>query len=243
MISNVPARAWSRGAGIAALFCLGLAVPAAAEAPEDADLRLIDDRLVAIEGMQDLMRTCPAEIWRTRLTWLNSMLAKLKDWRVSQCEDDLSACVDSCLVSQNGTACFAVARLFEINDAPEFKMASRRAFALACALGEPSGCTNRSAGLKNAPIPSDDLSQNMSEEMEICLYRSFATACDADDAWGCAMEGQALHLGEGTPPDAHRARLRLQRACALSPLPEKRETEFAPCRFARTQLEWLDEAD
>ncbi|TRW96000.1 hypothetical protein FNJ84_14235 [Paracoccus sp. M683] len=107
-------------------------------------------------------------------------------------------------------------------------------------MGHPSGCTNRGATIRNVATPIDPISVGDRETALTCIKRTFAIACSAENAWGCAMEGQALRLGEGGPVDKTTARDRLDYACVLSGETEKSDSTLAPCRFAKQQLELLN---
>lgn len=211
---------------------MGLIGPVHAEQPSEAEVQLIAGRLVDVDGMQVLMETCPADIWETRKGWRHWFGGSNGGWGTGWCQKNAAECINRCIEGMDGSACGAAAHTLERYQSADFGLASRRAFALACSLGNASGCTNRAAGIRNSPIAGDALSQDQSGETAVCLARSFAIACSADDAWGCVMEGQGHWLGEGTPPDLAKAEVRFIRTCTLHPGPEKEEFAFAPCRFA-----------
>lgn len=212
-----------------------------ANEPEAVDLRRAADRIASVPAIEALTRACPADIWKTREAARGLPAGQDDGGNLSACRADLANCTSRCVDGQDGASCGSLAHILETSGVPRMAMAGRRTYALACALGEPSGCTNRAAGIRNLPIPEDGLSQQMTPGIATCLRRSFAIACAAGNAWGCAMEGQALHLGEGGPADAKAARSRFRRACDLSDLHEAQDTALAPCRFAREQLDLLDE--
>lgn len=160
------------------------------------------------------------------------------DWSPRKCRAQPDICANTCLERAHGAACRSLARLLEM--APEHRLDSRRAYVLACALGDASGCTNRAAGLRNSPLPQDRYSQRPMTDKAVCLAQSFAASCAAEDAWGCVMEGQALRLGEGVAQDLSAARRRLNKACTQSSETTKSASESAPCRFANSLLEELN---
>lgn len=239
-------RLLSRRLILAALLSLGSVAPVASAEPDPAgfraDLAAAAGVIAEAGGMSALMAACPADIFRQRMPWYRRLIfwREEEDMGAARCRRDIPYCVKSCVEGASAAACFRLARLFEEPETPDFDIASRRAFALSCALGYAGGCTNRGAGIRNAPMPEDPPSEDQSEETMICLRRSFALACDWKNSWGCAMEGQALRLGEGGSVDLERARVRLNRACALSAAPEGKDTARAPCRFARRHLEQID---
>ncbi len=223
--------------GSAALVAL-LFVPAVALAdpPGSVALDRAADRLHASVEVGDAIAACPADLWRTRLTLWHRVFGAGDGWTVEGCRLRFGDCAGDCLDASDGSACLHMARIFEKDEERRYVMPAREAYALACASGDPSGCTNRGAGIRNVPLDEDALSLRSGEEMAPCLMRSFAIACAAGDAWGCAMERQAHRLGEDGPVDAGTARERLTRACVLSSEKGSEGTEAAPCRFARGQM-------
>ena len=230
--------------GLLVRICVGFALlviagPILADAPSKSELRHAASRIVDVRDIKVLTQTCPADIWRARRTWRHWLFWEGKKWDEVDCRNNISACTTECIDRLNGSACRAIALVLEKYGLPEFDMERRHGYSLACALGNPSGCTNRGATIRNAKTPSDAISHHTTEENLTCLYRTFSIACTALDAWGCAMEGLAHRLGQGTPVDYKKARARYNRTCSLSRGPEKKETGEAPCRFATDQLRLL----
>lgn len=153
----------------------------------------------------------------------------------------LEACVEACVTGGSSAAFRQVARTIDLFDMPDDDLDRRRANALSCARGYPSGCTNRAAEIRNASIPSDPMAGQSERVRQFCTYRSFDITCNSDDGWGCAMLGQAFRLGEGVEADPDEARSKYRLACALHPGPERERTEYAPCRFARNGLAAMGE--
>jgi TPR repeat protein len=102
-------------------------------------------------------------------------------------------------------------------------------FAMACALGKASGCTNRAAHMRNAAEEGDPLERLSAKAKDRCQFRSFEIACDKNDPWGCAMLGQAHRNGEGVKKSVALARRSYRKSCRLDP-------EFAACDFSRRAL-------
>lgn len=212
----------------------------AATAQQDGtDLDRLAAGISAVDGIDELTQSCPDDIWKSRMGWRGLLLGGGASYGWGACQLDADMCLTKCGGDDNGSACFFVGRLIETGEGEALDMASRKAFSLACALGYPAGCTNRAAGLRNAPIKPDALSQDRSDALWSCLQRSFSTACKNGNAWGCSMEGQAHRLGEGTKVDPGAARASLTKACRLSAGPEGEDTGAAPCRFAKNQLRLL----
>jgi TPR repeat protein len=207
-----------------ALACLA-AGPGAAQ-----DLQPALDRMQAAMGADPILTACPADLYRTRETFLGRLLAAQYETDEA-CRADPEACAAACLDDSAAEACLAFGLMLEIDDTPHI-LPARHAHALACALGEPAGCTNRAAGIRNVPTEGDALSQQPFDEKAPCLLRSFDAACDGDDSWGCAMLGQAHHYGEGTAADPALARTAYTRACDLA----APDVDFPACSFARDAM-------
>lgn len=208
-----------------------------ADPPDAAALHRAADRIGAVPDIAALLATCPADAWLSRADTAGGGI-----WQQAACMRDFDGCVADCVSGNSATACRTTARAIELSDDPYamdpmIDLSRRQAYALACALGSASSCTNRGAALRNAGhLAPDPLSALARPARDLCLYRSFASACDAGSAWGCAMSGQSYHLGEGVARDDARARVQLLRACADSTGPEPEDTARAPCRFARNLL-------
>lgn len=207
--------------------------------PDTAAISQAGDRVAAVDGIDDVFASCPADIWRKRQA--NTLWSNMtnKDWSETTCNNAFADCVNACVDRRRGDACRQVARVIEVHGMPEGDIDRRKLNALACSLGNPSGCTNRGAEIRNSAIVEDALSQADREVRNICLFRSFDISCSAGDAWGCSMLGQSFRLGEGVQTDRMQAAANYERACALHPGPEEERTEYAPCRFARNGLEAL----
>ncbi|MCU0829031.1 MAG: SEL1-like repeat protein [Tabrizicola sp.] len=213
---------------IRALAVVLATTPAAAQ-----DLASAVTRLEAALAADPIIASCPADIYRSRQVLLDRFLPKT-DVGPEDCRSDPTACVTACLDTASGEACLAMAIMLEVDDTPHL-LPARHAHALACALGEAGGCTNRAAGIRNRPLPGDALSLQPFHEKAPCLLESFTLACKGEDSWGCAMLGQAYHLGDGTPPDSVLARRHYQAACDLA----APDMDFPACTFAREALATL----
>ncbi len=222
------------------IFC-AVPIPARAQDITDADLRRAADRIAAVQGIDTLMQTCPADTKGSRTPWLRWLFNVQGPWALNTCSANFDQCLDACTKSSDGTACRAVARVVEANNKETYDLTRRQGYTLACALGNASGCTNRGANLRNAISEIDPYSQTDAAILEDCHTRLFAAACTDGDAWGCAMEGQARRLGEGGPQDIGIAIKRLNKACTISNGAEGQETGAAPCRFAKRQLELIQD--
>ncbi len=227
--------------GIAAIVALEFLKPPPEEGPgvpDAAALAAAGARVAAVDGIDALFVACPADIWRSRQAAPSLLAPTRKVWTERSCQRDFDTCVTACVDRGSATACRYVARAVEMHGLPDGDMDRRRANALACALGNPAGCTNRGAEIRNAWIEGESLSRREDQRVarDLCLFRTFDIACAADDAWGCAMSGQSYRLGEGVAVDPDKAAAKYRRACALHEGPEEERSEYAPCRFARSGL-------
>jgi hypothetical protein len=208
---------------------------------DSAELARVADRILAVPGIDGLLARCPAEIqgsWTSR-----SWLAR-EDKAVGEgtCARNFGRCASACLEGNSGEACTMVAYILESRDST-LKPAARHGYALGCALGDPSGCTNRGANIRNAARDDDPLSLLPRSQTASCLFNTFEAACAAGDAWGCAMSGQTYAQGEGVERDRQTAARLYRQACTLSGEGPDAESVKAPCRFARSRLESLEAAD
>ena len=210
---------------VAAALAL-LVAPAAADPLDDAAARI-----AAVGGIDALLAACPADI---QGTWPGGFLAG--DWPLAACEANVEACAEACIGRRGAEACLRMSRLYELQGDDRHEIALRQFYALSCALGRPNACTNRGSQIRNAPWRGDALSRGPIDKTAGCRLRTFEQACDGDDAWGCAMAGQAWRLGEGKAPDPDRARARYERACELLPTPTGPTSASDPCGFARDGL-------
>ncbi|MGF1461591.1 MAG: hypothetical protein ACFB2Z_00185 [Maricaulaceae bacterium] len=224
------------GGVFAALFALG---PAGADDPTEDDLFEAADQIAGFPGVEDLFKMCPADYWASRRPWWRAVFGEGREWRLASCQQDLSQCVKDCVDGHKGSACTSVAQVLQEHDDETFDQDVRYGFALGCALGSATGCTNRGAGIRNYLTDIDPFMNVDWKTRHVCLVRTFAVACAAGSAWGCSMEGQAYRLGEGVKTDFTKARARFNRACRLSPGVERDEPGYGSCRFARRQLSYM----
>lgn len=211
-----------------ALACV-IAGPGAAQ-----DLQPALDRMQAAMAADPILTTCPADLYQTRSTVLGQLFAA--SMSEAACRADPVTCIAACLDDGAAEACLAFGLMLEIDDTPHI-LPARHAHALACALGEPAGCTNRAAGIRNVPTEGDTLSLEPFDAKAPCLFRSFQVACDGDDSWGCAMLGQAHQYGEGTLALPKLAMAAYTRACDLA----APDLDFPACSFARDAMAGLPE--
>jgi hypothetical protein len=206
--------------------------------PDPAELSRVAERLLEVPGAEDLMNRCPADIqglWQSRPGPLQRRAREVSE---QTCAADIGRCAEACL-DGTGEACTWTAFILETRD-ETLTEAARNGYAMACALGDPNGCTNRGANIRNAPQPYDPLSLLPLSANAVCLYATFSAACAADDAWGCGMSGQTYALGEGVVQDRETAARLYRRACTLSGESLGEEAVKAPCRFARSLLAALE---
>ena len=181
-------------------------------------------RMDADPTLTALLATCPADAWRRR-----GDLSRSPPIDAATCAKAPDTCLADCLEFSSGHACFRLARVMQKSDEAH-PLVGETLYQLACATGEAAGCVNRAAGLRNGDYAGDPYPK---PPRAACQLASFEIGCDADDAWGCAMRGQAHRLGEGTPVDAAAARRDYAKACAKQPT-------FAACVFAKAGLAEMD---
>ena len=211
--------------------CLCLA--AAGCAPAAAQTFLNRERAQAVTDILDrdplavrAGNTCPAELYSRSRRSVGD-----EDESVSEmdCFKNPAVCHMRCTIFRSGEDCFQLARVFQDNSdiaAPKYV---QTLFSMACAQGYAAGCTNRGAGLRNGGYDDDPLLGMNERAKNQCQFRTFRIACSGDDAWGCAMLGQAYANGEGIKRDAARARRVYWKSCGFG-------EKFAACRFSKRGL-------
>ena len=178
-----------------------------------------------------LYRTCPADTYRKEAT-LFSLLGTEDGMDIETCSADLKFCFDKCISGKSGGACFSLARTLQDHGAPAMDQHYEPLFALACAIGKSSGCTNRAAGMRNGGYEKDPSGDWEAAAAEFCQRRTFKIACDGSDAWGCAMYGQSLYFAEGGPADLNGAKQAFSNSCAI-------REESEACEFAKEYMEQI----
>ncbi|MDE3175460.1 MAG: sel1 repeat family protein [Pseudomonadota bacterium] len=173
----------------------------------------IDDRLAS------LFAVCPADVAGRRAARKTAVAAAA----TPDCERDPVACHERC-AARDGDACLSLAQTLEAERPALPTHYWKSVYTAACELGEASGCTNRASALRN--LDDADPLDSAAEPAANCEYRSFRYACAHEDAWGCAMLGQALMNGEGVAADASQAKAMVRKTCAIAP-------DFEACEFAR----------
>ncbi len=221
---------------LAWFLCVFLALPAKAqEENASGNPAAVSEVLPLIRGNADLQRNyqaCPADVFRKE-TSLFSMFWTDGGMSAQACGADVKQCYESCALGKSGESCFRLALILETGSEAAANTDWDPLFNYSCALGRPSGCTNRAAGIRNGGY-QHDLSEKWSEESRsLCLRRSFQIACKNDDAWGCAMYGQSLQLGEGGGADPSAAAAAFEKSCALDP-------DFPSCEFSKLHLKVLE---
>jgi TPR repeat protein len=205
-----------------------LAGPVAAQ-----DLGSAVARMEAAMTTDPILATCPADLFQTRATLLDRLFGDDTVF-LDVCRQDPVACATACVDDSSAADCLSLALMLEIDATPHL-LPARHAYGLACALGDPAGCTNRAAGIRNVPLEGDALSLLPFDDKADCLFRSFRLACDHGDSWGCTMLGQAYHYGEGTPRDPGLAKASYTKACTIA----APDLDFPSCTFARDAMATL----
>jgi hypothetical protein len=208
-----------------ALFCAIL--PAHADDISPTQYTAAANMLSDMADGPALLEICPADIYQTRMTLRFSILGWSTHPDRSDCAADFLNCVQSCIDTGDARACLHAAVLLERSGDPTLKLSARIGHAMACAGGDPSGCTNRGGGIRNVPLLGDDLSMVPYDDKLGCLFRTFKSSCADDDSWGCAMSAQTYAYGEGVGADTARALTTYALACTLA----SNETDPS-CAFA-----------
>lgn len=173
-------------------------------------------------------QACPADLFETERPFWRAM-TRDRRVRVSTCEADAMGCYRRCVEARSGNACFSLARALQKNLPRDAGGYWEMLFAHACAIGHAGGCTNRGAGIRNGRYDDEPFEGVDRDSRDLCLFRTFETTCEREDAWGCAMQGQSYHYGEGVGRDTQAARRHYLRSCEINP-------KFAACRFARSGI-------
>lgn len=174
-------------------------------------------------------RSCPADVFRKDAT-VGGLLLPEEEIAEGHCARNPAECLSACLTRGSGVHCFRLAVAFQGVAEIAPTRYPQMLFATACALGKASGCTNRAASLRNAMADDDPLQRLTGKQLELCQFRSFKTACEQRDSWGCAMLGQSYRRGEGAAANKAWARQSYNKACEIAP-------DFGSCRFAKSGLE------
>ena len=199
--------------------CSWSGADAAEQGAASAAVAPIVARVEADRGLQRFYRMCPADVAGK----LSTLFASLAPSNRRDCSADPEACYRAC-AEHDGKACFDLAQALEDARPPVDYRVIKPLFAVACALGDASGCTNRASALRN--VDGDDPLDHAAESADACEFRSFKYACAHDDAWGCAMLGQAALNGEGVARDPAMAQRSFAASCLIEP-------ESDACRFAK----------
>ena len=225
------------------LSFLILLIPVSSYAENDYIAFSKDDaeRIVGLidadERFQAIFNVCPAQHFRSHQSW-KSRLGLVDNISAKECIQNAERCFDLCQ-SGHGRACFRVARgLEELEDIDEGSISSlykQKAFGFACAAGDHAGCTNRGAGLRNGRYEGDPMLSWDERVIAECHYDLFHLGCK-DDAWGCAMLGQAYQYGQGVEKSIPKAVASYSRVCKLS------DQDHPSCRFARRRLDSIQES-
>jgi len=165
-----------------------------------------------------LLNQCPAKYYASA----GMRNTEFNDYQ-DLCREKPGKCLRKC-ENRKASYCQSLAYVIQ-RDIPEPEHYSDALFAHSCALGIPSGCTNRAAGISHdEEIHSFDIPD--------CLVNSYKITCEDGDAWGCTMYG--LELLEQESPKTKAARKALNKSCRIAP-------EFEACQRAKSLLAELNE--
>lgn len=146
------------------------------------------------------------------------------------CKTELEECFSKCS-GGNGEACLVVARILQADKNKNISQKyAQTFFAFSCAAGNPGGCTNRAAGIRNGDFLRDPSKEWDEEDKKECTFRFFEKACKKDDAWGCVMLGQAYEKGEGVKRDKGKASVLYKKGCLQA------GPSHLSCKYAKNAL-------
>jgi hypothetical protein len=172
--------------------------------PQEAAQRVLDT-----PAWMSISVRCPADVMKSDMR-INSLGDE-------QCGGEaLPECFRRCR-ARDVDACFWLASALQAAEVDS--RASEALYQRACLLGEPSGCTNRAAGMLY--FDGD------AREVRRCANRTFEKTCGFDDSWGCTMYGRALHEGLGVRRDDTRALEVLEKACVEEVRDDERSCQAA----------------
>lgn len=222
----------NRRAVAAAVLLIGRLAPGyAAEPPVPMDGPAAKAVVAAMDAeprVAAVWAMCPADAY-DRFAPFYARWVKPSSEAPDICARTPDACYRRCVDGGDSGACFGLGRAFQLRPDEIDNRYAEMLYAMACANGMGSGCTNRASGLRNAPVDGEPLLSLPAKMRDNCEYRSFHIGCVQGDAWSCSMEGQAYELGEGIPTDAAQARALLERSCGISP-------DFVACTFAKDRM-------
>ncbi len=198
-----------------ALLVIALAALAACEKPPKSESEVAQRVLANSEWMADVDK-CPTEFMTGQMR-----RTEVADFRCSG--PDIPGCYQRCKRS-HVDSCYWLA--YAVQQARVSERASETLYQRTCALGEPSGCVNRAAGMMNVDRKEPDVLR--------CTARTFERACEFDDIWGCSMSGLSLWRGLGVEEDRARAVVALAKACA-----DPADQQHEACLAAKSMLREL----
>lgn len=168
------------------------------------------DVLPAIDNnkvMEQLEAECPGDLF---LKEPNKIV--YVDY-IDACSRRSMECLSKC---QSGSADHCAGLAFNLQQADVPSIYSEKLYALGCAQGLVTACTNRAAGL-----------MRYKPEMKSCSAKTFKLTCSEQDAWGCTMYGLVLFKGIGVTKDNKKALNVLKIGC-------KHGIEDEACQYAKT---------
>lgn len=172
-------------------------------------------------SFEKYLNICPADHFGSEksrlLDFINNMVM---DNEIDQntCKLMPELCLMMCKDGES-EGCLSLAQALESDEDNEGvgALPGRKAYAMACAAGDPSGCTNRGGGMINYPIDGDAMSKLPDDKKHQCTFKLFSVACTNKDAWGCAMLSRAYALGEGTEVNKDAVKTSIESACSEDP--------------------------
>ncbi|MEM1376554.1 MAG: hypothetical protein AAGG69_04115 [Pseudomonadota bacterium] len=122
---------------------------------EQAALEKALSHMQSNAGVAESFAMCPADVYRTQMPFWRKLTGYNKSMRLAQCREDPVACADMCFNRNDPRACYLISRVFQDEEFGQAESVYAQSFAYACATGAPSGCTNRGASMRNAPLFDD----------------------------------------------------------------------------------------
>ncbi|GJL94200.1 MAG: hypothetical protein DHS20C05_06050 [Hyphococcus sp.] len=199
---------------LAQLIALLLLCTACSNAEDGRSLETTLAKIEASSSLTERLPLCPAKYYG-KAGSRNRQYTSYEE----ECTDHPGKCLRLC---ENGFGSYCHSLAYIVQEQFEKPDAySHALFAASCAIGIPSGCTNRAAGM--SPDDKHDYKFDLSD----CLIQSYKLSCDDNEAWGCTMHG--FELLEANENNLLQARASFNKACAIDP-------DFEACTAAKSLL-------
>lgn len=213
---------------VPALLALFIAAPTRAEDDSQREWRAVARELAGDAAVSLDYATCVGAVAGSRADRPSAISGALS---TDLCLAKPRLCLDLCRRHGDAKACAHFGWAAQKGEPTIPPRIGAAFFARACLLGYAAGCTNRASGIRNGDY-ADDPFRNAGLYARVCEFKAFRFACAHNDAWGCAMLGQAYGNGEGVHVDKTAALAAYKKTCDLAPA-------FVACETAKSNIETL----